>query len=130
MSKYPLCPPGYNGGFCADYYVDCKKCWAEYEEKIWVASVETSRNTSNDLLAKIVEITRKGYLVYFDDDAGSKLGFFRIKLIDCRTQKRLGRAIFLGKPTDFSTDSHTLEVIEMLDTMVKIFEEEKNESKR
>lgn len=81
-------------------------------------------NTSNDLLAKIVEITRKGYLVYFDDDAGSKLGFFRIKLFNCRTQKILSRAIFLGKPTDFSTDSHTSEVIEMLDTIVKIFEEE------
>ena len=24
------CPPGYNGGFCADYAVDCDVCWAEW----------------------------------------------------------------------------------------------------
>ena len=24
------CPPDYNGGFCADYDVDCDACWEEY----------------------------------------------------------------------------------------------------
>lgn len=130
MSEYSLCPPGYNGGFCADYDVDCKKCWEEYEEEIGVANMETSRNTSNDLLAKIVEITGKGYLVYFDDDARSKLGFLKIRLVDPRTRMNLSRSIFLEKSTDFSTGNPTLEVIAILDAMVKTLEEEENESKR
>ena len=27
------CPPGYNGGFCADYDVDCEACWEQYRDK-------------------------------------------------------------------------------------------------
>ena len=27
------CPPGYNGGFCADYDVDCEACWEQYWEE-------------------------------------------------------------------------------------------------
>ena len=117
MNDYPLWPPGYNGGFCDDYD------WEEYDEEF--------ENTSNDLLAKIVEITRKGYLVYFDDDAGSiegsTLKSLRIKLINCRTWKKLSRIIFLGKSADFDADAITLEVIAMLDTMVKSFEEGEGE---
>ena len=85
----------------------------------------------DNLLAKIVEITRKGYLVYFDDDAGSiegsTLKSLRIKLINCRTWMKLSRVIFLGKSADFDADAVTLEVIAMLDTMVKSFEEGEGE---
>ena len=27
------CPPDYNGGFCADYDVDCKACWEQWEQE-------------------------------------------------------------------------------------------------
>lgn len=27
------CPPDYNGGFCADYNVDCKACWEQWEQE-------------------------------------------------------------------------------------------------
>ena len=27
------CPPGYNGGFCADYDVDCTACWEQWKEE-------------------------------------------------------------------------------------------------
>lgn len=85
----------------------------------------------DNLLTKIVEITRKGYLVYFDDDAGSiersTLKSLRIKLINCRTWMKLSRVIFLGKSADFDADAVTLEVIAMLDTMVKSFEEGEGE---
>lgn len=27
------CPPDYNGGFCADYDVDCKVCWEQWEQE-------------------------------------------------------------------------------------------------
>ena len=27
------CPPDYNGGFCADYDVDCKICWEQWEQE-------------------------------------------------------------------------------------------------
>lgn len=27
------CPPGYNGGFCADYDVDCKACWEQWGQE-------------------------------------------------------------------------------------------------
>lgn len=129
MKDYPLCPPGYNGGFCADYDVDCKKCWEGYignEMKMG----ETSRNTSNDLLAKIVEIAGKGYLFYVDGDV--KLGSFRIRLVDPRTRMNLSRSIsrsiFLEKSTDFSIGNPTSEVIAILDAMVKTLEEGENES--
>ena len=132
MNEYPLCPPGYNGGFCADYDVDCKKCWEGYKEEIGVANVETSRNTSNDLLAKIAEIAGKGYLFYVDDDV--KLGSFRIRLVDPRTRMNLSRSIsrsiFLEKSTYLSIGNPTSEVIAILDAMVKTLEEKENESKR
>ena len=27
------CPPDYNGGFCADYDVDCDACWEQWEQE-------------------------------------------------------------------------------------------------
>ena len=27
------CPPDYNGGFCADYIVDCDACWEQWEQE-------------------------------------------------------------------------------------------------
>ena len=27
------CPPDYNGGFCADYDVDCEACWEQWREE-------------------------------------------------------------------------------------------------
>lgn len=27
------CPPDYNSGFCADYDVDCKACWKQWEQE-------------------------------------------------------------------------------------------------
>lgn len=131
MKDYPLCPPGYNGEFCADYDVDCKKCWGDYIGNEMKRG-ETSRNTSDDLLAKIVEIAGKGYLFYVDDDV--KLGSFRIRLVDPRTRMNLSRSIsrsiFLEKSTDLSIGNPTSEVIAILDAMVKTLEEEENESKR
>lgn len=130
MSERPLCPPDYNGGFCADYDVDCKKCWGSYIGNE-MKREETSRNTSNDLLAKIVEIAGKGYLFYVDDDV--KLGSFRIRLVDPRTRMNLSRSIsrsiFLEKSIDLSIGNPTSEVIAILDAMVKTLEEKENESK-
>lgn len=128
MNEDLFCPPGYNGGFCADYDMNCEKCWEGYKDNE-MKREETSRNTSNNLLAKIVEITGKGYLVYFDDDARSKLGFFRIRLVDPRIRMNLSRSIFLEEFTDFSIGNPTLEVIAILDAMVKTLEEKENESK-
>lgn len=129
MSEHPLCPPGYNGEFCADYDVDCKKCWGVYIGNK-MKREETSRNTSDDLLAKIVEIAGKGYLFYVDDDV--KLGSFRIRLVDPRTRMNLSRSIsksiFLEKSTYLSIGNPTSEVIAILDAMVKTLEEEENES--
>lgn len=131
MNEYPSCPPDYNGGFCADYDADCKKCLGVYIGNEMKRG-ETSKNTSNDLLAKIVEIAGKGYLFYVDDDV--KLGSFRIRLVDPRTRMNLSRSIsksiFLEKSTDLSTGNPTSEVIAILDAMVKTLEEEENESKR
>ena len=27
------CPPDYNGGFCADYNVDCDACWEQWRQE-------------------------------------------------------------------------------------------------
>lgn len=35
------CPPDYNGGFCADYDVDCKACWEQWEQEQKIEEDET-----------------------------------------------------------------------------------------
>ena len=36
------CPPDYNGGFCADYDVDCKACWEQWEQEHKAEEVDSS----------------------------------------------------------------------------------------
>ena len=40
------CPPGYNGGFCADYDVDCETCWRKWKADELIKELRSQRDVS------------------------------------------------------------------------------------
>lgn len=69
------CPPDYNGGFCADYDVNCDACWEEYtstmnekpaeeikmEEAPNLCVLEAACKYIDSKFGKLADSTRKGY---------------------------------------------------------------------
>lgn len=119
MSEYSLCPPDYNGGFCADYDVDCDKCWESYRGN------ETKREET-DLFSKIFELIGKGYTVSFNN--GGRFGYqiLKIQLLNNSLNKAINRATSQEYFINYTVDPEQA-VCEILDEMRKKLEEE-NES--
>jgi len=121
MNEDPFCPPGYNGGFCADYDMNCEKCWEGYKDN------EMKREEA-DLFSKIFELIGKGYTVSFNN--GGRFGYqiLKIQLLKNSLNKAINRATSQEYFINYTVDPEQA-VCEILDEMRKKLEEE-NESKR
>ena len=56
------CPPGYNGGFCADYWVDCDVCWHKWKMTHYNEVKGMSIEELADLFAKIEHADPENHL--------------------------------------------------------------------
>ena len=71
------CPPDYNGGFCADYDVDCKACWEQWEQEhkteVDYSSITAHLNSSRMVAGTACQICDEFIPLYGHQQAYSRI---------------------------------------------------------